>query len=624
MCGIAGKLDTKPINPVVIKEMTDCLVRRGPDAEGLVTFQDKNQYIGFGHRRLKIIDLSDSANQPFISENKQIHLLFNGEIYNYQELRKKYLPEVPLRTSSDTEIILKLYEKEGIACVQKLRGMFAIAIYDCRDSTLYLARDHVGKKPLFYTHLGQTLLFASQLKPILKQLPVRPELNKNLIDDYLNFGYIPTNSSIFQGIEKLPPATILMYRNNTVKTKKFWELNYVPKIEQSTKRISSTLEDLITESVRLRMIADVPLGAFLSGGVDSSLIVALMAQNSTQKVKTFSIGFPQKDFNETSYAQKIAKKYNTEHTEFMVTPDAVSILDELTAAYDEPFADPSQIPMHYLCQQTRQKVTVALNGDGGDEALAGYERYLGMIYQSWYRKLPQPLRQMAYTALKNKPVSTKHRSLLRRLKWLTRLGITPEDKAYLEVFRDTTEIYKKELYTPVFAAGLGSSPGDTELCSYFETAGLDLIDRMLNSDLHTYLPQDLLVKADRASMYHSLETRSPLLDYKVLEYTATLPVNYKINGTTTKYLLKEIASKHIPQELIHRPKQGFGVPLGSWFKKELKTYINDRFHNSSLVRDGLFTQSGLDAVLENHWTEKANLGRFIFTLLMLENWYAKL
>jgi asparagine synthase (glutamine-hydrolysing) len=604
MCGIAGISSLQPVAQEKIRAMAGCMVRRGPEAEGIHVFPGTPS-VGFGHRRLKIIDLSDSANQPMFNDNQSVGIVFNGEIYNFKELRQTYLSEQEFKTNGDTEVIIKMYEKFGIDCVKYLRGIFAFALYDQKTKKLFLVRDHLGKKPLLYAINGQTLYFSSSIAAIANVLP-KTNLNTEILKDYLNYNYIPTTETVYTEIQRLPPGTILTWSNNQAMFSKFWEIDFTKKNTDSFSEIVQKSESLIDQAVRRRLISDVPLGAFLSGGVDSGLIVAKMAAHGS--VRTFSMGFEQADFNELPYAKLTARKYNTQHTEFIVKPELPSIMNDLLTAYEEPFADPSMIPMHYLCKLTKQQVTVVLNGDGGDEGFAGYERYLGPKYVQIMKLLPSPLRRLLLAAIRLAPENTAHRSFLRRLKWLLTSANLPAEEVYLSLFR-------KKIFDD-------SGKSDTAFLNCYSKQKLQPLDQMLYTDINTYLPEDLLVKADRAAMYHSLEGRSPLLDVDLLKYTATIPAALKTQHGL-KSILKTIAKKHIPAEVLNKPKQGFGVPLGSWFRNELKTVTQDLLVNSQIAKLQITDQTTIDRLVSEHVHGKTNHGRTLFNFVMLESWLQK-
>ena len=616
--------------------MTDTLVRRGPDAAGCkiirrgavrcgADYRSENcgtqyrsaKWIGIGHRRLKIIDLSDSANQPFVSPDGKLSLVFNGEIYNFQELRQKYFAAEIFATHSDTEVALRMYQKFGADCVQYFRGAFALGIYDADQDSLFLAVDHAGKKPLYYYNDGAVLVFASSVDAILTQPEVKTSVDFHTLDDFLTLNYIVADRSAFHGIFKLLAGHTLTFTAGQLKLEKYWDISYRPKLNISFDDALTQTENILREAVNLRLIADVPLGLHLSGGLDSSLIAALMSEQG--RIKTFAIGFTQKYFNELAYARIVAQKFNTEHYEFTVTPDAVSIIPKLIDSYDEPNADPSQIPMHYLCKLTREHVTVALNGDGGDECFGGYARYQGMLYQNLFRKIPKPLRQMLYAAIRGLPESAAHRSALRSLKWLCRVSLSSAAESYMQANLSFNDALKNKLYTNRMPRGDGAQKFER----VFANAPADnLVDKMLYTDSKLYLYNDLLVKADRAAMHHSLEGRSPFLDVRLLEFTASLPARYRIHNFQLKYLLKKIAAKYLPGEIVYRKKQGFGVPLNAWFRNELKPYAEELFNNSLLAESGYFRKNALLDLLKEQ-QRGVNHGRRLFTLVILENWLRK-
>jgi asparagine synthase (glutamine-hydrolysing) len=501
--------------------------------------------------------------------------------------------------------------------VKHFRGMFALAVYDAEQDSLFLAVDQTGKKPLYYYHGDSAFVFASGIDALLTQPEIKTSVDFRALDDFLTFNYIVSDRSAFQDIYKLPAGHTLTFAAGQLKLEKYWDIDYRPKLNISLDDALERTEEILREAVNLRLIADVPLGAHLSGGVDSSLITALLAERG--RIKTFAIGFSQKDFSELSYARIVAQKFNTEHYEFTVTPDAVSILPELIDSYDEPNADPSQIPMHYLCKLTREHVTVALNGDGGDECFGGYERYQGMLYQNLFRKIPKPLRQIFYAGIRSLPESAAHRSFLRRLKWLCKVSLCDVAESYYQANLSFDAALKNKLYTDKMPRGSGVQ----EFRQVFENAPADdLVDKMLYTDLKLYLRNDLLVKADRAAMRHSLEGRSPFLDTCLLEFTAALPAQYKIHNFQLKYLLKKITTKYLPPEIIYRKKQGFGVPLDAWFRNELKQYAENLFNDSLLVNSGYFNKDGLLNLLSEQ-QRSVNHGRRLFTLVILENWLRK-
>lgn len=528
---------------------------------------------------------------------------FNGTIYN--------------APSDTSDFILKMYAQHGTDCVKHFRGTFAFALYDKTQDLLFLARDPLGQKPLYYYFDGANFFFADRIDDLLAHSEVKTKINFALIDDFLTFNYIPSDNSVFENIYKVPAGHILTFQNQQITLKKYWDIDYRPKLNISLSEALVQTEELLRDAVTLQTATELPLGAHLSGGVDSSLITALMAERGT--VKTFSIGFEQKDFNELTHAKIVADYLQTNHTEFIVTPDAIGIMPELIDSYDEPNADPSQIPMHYLCRLTKEKVSIALNGDGGDESFGGYERYLGMLYQSYFRKIPKVLRQSLYRAVSGLPENSAHRSFVRRLKWLCKVSLSSEAESYLQADLSFSDALKNKLYTDKMLRGQGAQ---NFVQTFLTAPANNLLDKMLYTDFKLYLNHDLLVKADRSAARHSLEGRSPLLDIRLMEFAAGLPDKYKIHKLQTKYLLKKISEKYLPKKIIYRKKQGFGVPLNNWFRNGLKQYTESLFNESILAEAGYFNRAGLLNLLAEQ-QNGVNHGRRLFALVILENWLKK-
>lgn len=606
MCGIVGKITLNEITSEHIQGMTNSLLRKSQNAADCKIIRQNDKWIGLGQHQLK----------TGLKTDEDPCLVFDGEIYNFQELKQQYLTDEVFLFGSAEEIILKMYVKFGAACVKYLRGVFAFAIYDRGKDLLLLASDQIGAKPLYYYFNGTALVFASRVDAILSQPEVKTKIDFALLDDFLTFNYISSDNSAFQNIYKLPAGHTLTF-GRQLKIEKYWDIDYRQKTNITFPDALAQTEKILYEAVDLRRAADVSLGTHLSGGVDSSLITALLAKHGS--VKTFSIGYEQKDFNELNYARTVAEYLGTEHTEFTVTPDAIAIMPELIDSYDEPNADPSQIPMYYLCKLTKEKVGIALNGDGGDESFGGYERYLGMLYQSYFRKIPQTLRRGLYTVIRGLPESSAHRSLLRRLKWLCKVSLSSEAESYLQANLSFEDALKNKIYTEKMLRG-NSARNFVKI--FTEAPAENLLDRMLYTDIKTYLNHDLLAKADRSARQHSLIGRAPLLDVRLMEFAASLPVHYKIHNFQTKYLLKKIAEKYLPKEIIYRKKQGFGVPINNWFRNELKQYTTDLFNNSVLDKSGYFQKIGLLNILTEQ-QNGINHGRRLFTLVILENWLRK-
>jgi len=626
MCGICGFIDQNK-NPLVddagLRRMCLSLKHRGPDDEG---FYLKNglSHIGLAHRRLSIIDLSPLAHQPMANENGTVWIVFNGEIYNYNELR----PELEkkghaLKSHSDTEVVIHLYEQYGEDCVKHLRGMFAFAIWDERNGSLLLARDRVGKKPLFYHCRSGVFTFSSELCSLLESGMVKKNINPSAIDHYLAFGYIPAPLTIYRDVFKLPPAHTLLFKDRIVSLKQYWELDYLRKIKISEQDAASEVMRLLKEAVKIRLYSDVPLGAFLSGGIDSSTIVGLMSQLSDIKVKTFSIGFAEKKYNELDYARRIARRFNTDHHEFIVKPNALEILPLLVERYGEPYAESSCIPTYYVAQETRRYVTVALNGDGGDELFAGYERYQAMVIAEMFQKMPAIFRKAIKGVSGVLPDSVDQKNKLRRLKRFIDAIDLPLQARYLRWVGIFDTPLRVKLYTEEFSQKI-SLDGPLKLIGKFlDKSGLNLIDSLLRTDTNVYLPDDLLVKVDIASMANSLEGRSPFLDHKLMEFAASLPADYKLKNSVKKYILKKAIKDLIPPENIHRSKMGFGVPVGEWFRGDLKGLLCETLFSKECMRRGYFKPDVIREMVESHLSRQRDYTFCLWSLLMLELWHRR-
>ncbi|MCQ9208240.1 MAG: asparagine synthase (glutamine-hydrolyzing) [Omnitrophica bacterium] len=618
MCGIAGNCNFagKRVERSNIERMIKTLVHRGPDDAGIYISADNNPdspaQVGLGHRRLSIIDLK-TGHQPMSNEDDSIWIVFNGEIYNFLELRERLLSKGHrFKTKSDTEVILHLYEDQDLECVRLLRGMFAFAIWDNKKKRLFLARDRVGKKPLVYYQDSKNLIFASEIKAILEN-GIKREVNLGSIDYFLSYGYVPSPQSILKGIKKLPPGHILTYDSQGLAIQRYWRISY-QKQKITFAESKQRLKEILTESVRLRLISDVPLGVFLSGGIDSSIVVALMSKLCGSGVKTFSIGFEEEDYSELKFARKVAERYNTEHREFVVKPDAFEILNKLVWHYNEPFGDSSCVPSYYLAKMTREFVPVALNGDGGDESFVGYERYRGMQIARYLKYLPKPLIKVMLSLLK-----TKSRHIDVFLKGL--LNYTDEWRRYGSWVGCFQEEDKQGLYSDCFKASLG---GDVAayLLNLAEQSHLPSpAERAMEVDINSYLPEDLLVKMDIATMANSLEARSPFLDHNVMEFAASLPIGFKMRSFKLKYLLKELAQDLLPKEILQRRKMGFAVPVDKWFRTNLKQFAYDTLLDKKSIERGYFRKERIKALLDEHCSGRFNHGARIWSLLNLEVWH---
>jgi len=624
MCGICGKVDFEnpQIEEALLRRMCRTLVHRGPDDEGIYL----SKHVGLGHRRLSIIDLK-SGHQPMSNEDGTLWIVFNGEIYNFPELRDRLIAQGhPFKTRSDTETILHLYEEKGVDCVSDLRGMFAFAIWDAPRQRLFLARDRVGKKPLYYYFDGKRFLFGSEIKAILEDDIVPREVDMRTMHHYLTFGYSPSPSTMFKGIHKLPPAHYLVLEKNTVCTKAYWTLEYEEKWKGSPKEMEERLLEKLKEAVRIRLISEVPLGAFLSGGLDSSTVVALMSEICKTPVKTFTIGFEEQDYSEIQYARRVAEHLQTEHHEFIVKPDAMEVLPKLIWHYNEPFGDSSCIPTYYLAKLAREHVTVALNGDGGDESFAGYDRYKAGRASLWLGQVPKPLLRAGSRLAGRLDLSSANGRRGRYAKaknYLETLSRYPSLwERYARWINYFEEDEKETLYDADFKQeikSIHSSELFRDRMRFGETLGT--VDQLMRLDVATYLPEDLLIKMDVATMAHSLEARSPFLDHEVMEFAARLPESLKLNGWTSKYLLRKIASRLLPKEILSRPKMGFGVPIGRWFQNELKEYLYEVLLDPQALRRGYFKKESLVHLLEEHTQKRKDHAFKLWALLNLELWH---
>ncbi len=624
MCGICGVVHSNYADKVdedLVRRMTAVLSHRGPDDEGLLL----KDHVGLGHRRLSIIDLSASGHQPMSNEDQTIWIVFNGEIYNYVELRPG-LEAKGHRFSShtDTEVILHLYEEEGPECVTKLRGMFAFAIWDGNKQRLFLARDRVGKKPLLYTLHNGRFLFASEIKSLLEDGTIRREVDLTALHHYLTYQYVPSPLTMFSGIYKVPPAHTLIYEKGQLHTQRYWNLSHREKLYlPSLRDYGEQFLSLFREAVKIRLRSDVPLGAFLSGGIDSSLTVAIMSTMMNQKVKTFSIGFREQEYNELRYARLIAERFGTDHHEFIVKPDAVEILPTLIWHYNEPFADSSAIPTYYVSRLTREHVTVALNGDGGDESFAGYDRYIADRLAGYLFKIPRVLREeVIQKVAKLLPYNPRRQSFFRRLKRFLKAISDPAERRYVRWICYFDNEMKEDLFTSDFNTLMEDIDSVDLTVQWFERSdGENPVDRTLFVDVMSYLPDDLLVKVDIASMANALEARSPFLDHPLMEFCASLPETLKLKGLEGKYLLKQCLPELLPAQILSRRKMGFGVPLELWFRKELKAMSYETLLARRSLERGYFREGALRNLLEEHTRGEADHSYRIWALLMLELWH---
>ena len=629
MCGICGIYNfgnNQPVEETILKKMCNTMKHRGPDDEGIyIGARDKGRgtSIGLGIRRLAIIDL-ETGHQPIHNEDKVIWIVLNGEIYNYKELRAKS-EELGHRfyTKTDTETIIHLYEEYGTECLKYLRGMFAFALWDSRLKKLFLARDRLGKKPLYYFEKNGSFYFASEIKALREVADSAEEINLEAIDLFLTYQYIPSPLTIYKNIKRLPPASYLFCGENGIEgISRYWDLDFLEKRIITFPEASQKIRNILTEATKLRMISDVPLGAFLSGGHDSSIIVGLMAENSTKPVKTFSVGFKEEHLSELKYARIIAKHFSTEHTELIVEAKMVEILPKLIWYYDQPFADTSMIPSYYVAQATRKYVTVALNGDGGDENFCGYLRYPAIKLASlipfeffgekFYKSVGNFIPLVETTSAKNK--------LRYFRRFFTALGEpTPVRNVLWHCFFNNE--LKNFIYSDFMKQEIRKNAYDYLVDTYYMAKANDLIDKISYTDIMTYLPEDLLVKMDIASMANSLEARSPFLDHKLLEFTASIPSSWKLKGITTKYILKKTFKDFLPKEIFQRGKQGFGLPIGKWLRDDLNEFVKSTLFSEDAEKRGYFNQQNLKILVSQHLEGKEDHGYRLWALLVLELWH---
>lgn len=618
MCGIAGKVDRDAGVPVTLVErMCERQAHRGPDSRGIFS----GDGVGLGIQRLRVIDL-ETGDQPVYNEDRSVVVVLNGEIYNYRELRRELEGRGhSFSTHGDTEVIVHLYEEEGADLVQRLSGMFAFALWDERRKRLLIARDRVGKKPLFYSERGGSLSFASELGALMADPSIPREVDPAAIDCYLAYGYIQSPRSIWRAVRKLPPAHTLVWEDGSAHVERYWNLDYSQKADAPLPELEEELRDRVSAAVRRRMIADVPLGALLSGGVDSAIVVSEMAAAAPQRVKTFSIGFKQEEYNELPLARLTAERFGTDHEEFTVEPDAIEIVPKLVRHYGEPFADSSAIPSFYLAELTRRQVTVALNGDGGDESFGGYLRYVANNLSGGLDLVPRPLRRGAASAaerLLQMGDARGLRSYGRR--FLTSIGEDAPGR-YADHVCIFNRSEREELLGEAALAAVGPATADVIAGPWRGASGRSRLDVLLETDVDTYLPGDLLVKMDIASMAYSLEARSPLLDPELMQFAASLPARYKARLTSKKWILRRAYRGRIPDEVLDGKKRGFGVPLGAWFRNELRDFTREVLLDPGSLGRGLVREGPTRALLDQHDRGGADRSMQIWTLLMLELWH---
>ena len=621
MCGIAGKIslrDNGAVDRDVLERMCAAIEHRGPDSRGL--FVEEN--VGLGIQRLRIVDLI-TGDQPIFNEDRSVVVVLNGEIYNFIELRDRLRGQGHrFATEGDTEVIVHLYEEHGLDCVRHLHGMFAFALWDRRRRRLLIARDRIGKKPLFYSLGKGALSFSSELRSLLEDHGVKRVLDPRAVDYYMSYGYVPAPLSIFKDVRKLPPAHRLVFEDGAATVERYWRLDFSRKIRVADPReLHEPIREHLRRATRRRMVADVPLGAFLSGGIDSSAVVAAMAEASTSPVKTFSIGFESEAFDELGHARRISDLFGTEHHEFVVRPDAIEMVPKVVRQYGEPFSDPSAIPAFYLSELTRSKVTVALNGDGGDESFGGYTRYVANRLGARLDRLPLGLRRALAASAGRlgggdlESVSSKARRLLEGLP----LGPAGRYDRYLSWL---DQARRSELYDDGFAETVANSPGaGLMLDTWRQASGEDVIDVMLEVDSMMPLPGNLIPKIDIATMAYALEARSPLLDHELMEFAASIPAELKVRGSEKKWIFRQALRGWLPDEILDRPKQGFTVPIGEWFRNDLHDLVRAVLLDPGTLDRGYFRPQVVRSMLERQMTGDDTETKPLWALFMFELWH---
>ncbi len=619
MCGIAGKLSLDgPVDRALVEAMCATIHHRGPDSHG--AFIDDG--VGLGVQRLRVIDL-ETGDQPIYNEDESVVIVLNGEIYNYRELREGLERRGHrFRTQGDTEVIVHLYEELGERCVEPLRGMFAFALWDRGARRLLLARDRIGKKPLFYAQDGTTLWFASEPRAILADPQAPRGVDYDAIDCFLEFAYVPDPLCAFAGLRKLPPAHTMSWQGTAAEPSRYWRLDHsLPPETEDEREWPGLIRDRLLEATRLRLRSDVPVGAFLSGGVDSSAVVAAMARTSSGRIRTFSIGFDVGAYDETDHARAVAEMYDTDHEEIRVEPHAVELLPRLVWHYGEPFADPSAVPSFYLAEATRRHVTVALSGDGGDESFAGYERYATHDVAHRLRRLGRPgaalLAAVGSEGSENRP--------RRAAAWLAAALRQPPAEHYRHTMANLKGDFRERLYEPGLLAAVGGPRGGSADRLFGDAFGsasaAGFTERLIELDVATYLPGDLLVKMDIASMANSLEVRSPLLDHVLMETAARLPLHASLRRGRSKRVLREAVRDWLPTSVLERPKMGFRVPVDEWLRGQLRDLPADVLLDPRSTSRGLFRTAEVERLIADHRDRRADNGLRLWALVQLELWF---
>lgn len=613
MCGIGGKLSFNcSLNPNLGDRMNSCMRHRGPDAAGVYA----NGPALLAHRRLSILDLSDAGRQPMSNADGTVHIVFNGEIYNYREIRD-HVDHYSFKSETDTEVLLHLYEEYDTDCLQYLQGMFAFAIWDENKQRLFLARDRLGQKPLFFRHTDDAFWFGSTIKTLLADPEVRAKPDLSAIREYLTYQYTPHPKTGFEGIKQLPPAEYAVVDEDGMRREQYWSLSYADQYDAGPHALAARLREELREATRLRMRSDVPVGVFLSGGIDSSIVTALMSDLADERVNTYSIGFDEEAYDELEYARTVANEFDTDHTEYTVEPDAMEVFPDLIEYYEMPFGDPSALPTYYVSEMASQDTTVALGGDAGDETFAGYDRYTRDWIISQLARLPRPVHQTGAETLRNLPESIRHQQFLHYARRALEIADEEPTRRYARLVCHALDEQVDQVWD-----GPESHDELRNFREAFDQAdGPTRFDRITHVDIQTYLPDDLLVKVDRASMAHSLEVRSPFLDHQFVEFAARVPAEYKWRRGKKKWLLKRAFDDLLPEPILTREKQGFGVPINEWFRGDLREFGREKLDRLG-TRDP-FDATGLKGTFEEHLEGEDDHGYRIWDLVMLEGWYER-
>lgn len=615
MCGIVGIYNYQsqdPVTPEQLKAMNSVIEYRGPDGEGYYI----DGPVGLGHKRLTIIDTNERSNQPMLSQEQETVICYNGEVYNYLELKDELIRDgVEFQTTSDTEVILELYRQKGIESLQALNGMFAFAMWDKRDHSFLLARDRVGIKPLFYTQTEKGIVFGSEIKSILEHMDGTNQVNRKLIDSYMSLGYCPTDETLFEGIYKLEPGNYLVIKNGELEIKQYWDMQFDKSVDKGENYYIEKTQALFEDAVKLQLRSDVPLGVFLSGGIDSSAVVAMMRKLKVKDIKTFSVAWDYGDnFNETKYSRAVSNQFETDHTEYFMTAEEFkAFLPDYIRHMDEPVTEAAAISLYYLAKKTKEKVTVVLSGEGADEVFGGYPIYKYMHIVEQYKKVPALIRENLLN-----PVLRKM-----GIKWAKYADLSEQtiEESYSGVsFYEAQQ--KNKLYTRAFASEVALSTSSDQLKPYYDkTSSEDLQTRMQYLDMKTWLVDDLLIKADRMSMAASLELRVPFLDHRFLEFAATMPSKYRFKGYENKYILKKAMEPFLDKEILYRKKQGFPTPLSIMFQGELNEFVEGIINSERAHARGYFEPKVVETLLVEHRDDKQDHHRVLWQLLVLELWH---